>query len=103
VDGTLLSINTFITGLIKSNWSTVPALIDSTLILALFFPNSKDPQLAQNRFVIVLPLSEVWVKEETSPEISTSSSGTKRFVPKTEPVARRQSSQWQLNIALGLA
>lgn len=88
-------------GFIISTCSTVPALIDITPDLALFFPKSKEPQLGQNNFVIVLPLSDVCVKDETLPLISTLFSGTKRFVPKTEPVARRQSSQWQLNIAFG--
>jgi hypothetical protein len=59
VDGTFLSINTFTCGFIKSGWSTVPALIDITLGLALLLPNIKDPQFGQNRFVILLPLSEV--------------------------------------------
>jgi hypothetical protein len=103
VDGTLLSMNTLTTGFIKSNWSTVPALIDTTLLLALLLPNSRDPQLGQNRFVMALPLSAVWEYEETSPKISSSSSGTKKFVPKTEPVARRQSSQWQLKMTVGSA
>ncbi|MDS9948810.1 MAG: hypothetical protein RI860_03735, partial [Planktomarina sp.] len=59
VDGTFLSINKLICGFIKASWSTVPALIDTTLGLALLLPNSKDPQLGQNLFVMVLPLSEI--------------------------------------------
>ena len=101
VDGIFLLINTFMMGFIISTCSTVPALIDITFGLALFLPNNKEPHLGQNNFVIVLPLSAVWVKDETLPLISTLFSGTNRFVPKTEPVARRQSLQWQLNIALG--
>mgnify|MGYP007000263514 len=59
VDGIFLFINTFMMGFIISTCSTVPALIDITFGLALFFPKSKEPQLGQNNFVIVLPLSDV--------------------------------------------
>ena len=103
VEGTLLSIKILIVGFILLIWSIVPALIDITFFFELFFPNIKDPQQGQKNFVIVLPLSEICLKLESLPWISTLFSEKNKFVPNIDPVALRQSLQWQLNIAVGSA
>jgi len=103
VEGTMLSVKTFIVGLIMLRSSTVPALIPATLGLPLLVPNSCAPHFMQNCFVIVFPLSALWLKCVTSPSNWSWSSGTNKMVPNTDPVALLQFSQWQFAIISGSA
>ena len=64
-----------------------------TLFFELFFPNIKDPQQGQKNFVIVLPLSEICLKLESLPLISTLFSEKNKFVQNTDQVTLRQSLQ----------
>ena len=67
VEGTMLSVKTFIIGLIMLRSSTVPALTLTTLCLPLLLPKSCVPHFVQNCLVIEFPLSALWLKVLTSP------------------------------------